>query len=238
VRAWYRASSAVLLHEVHLHVEHFNEALRLFPDDAMLAMFSGSLHEALASSQVQEFVRSATPPVRITLTVGSTRTELGRAETLFKRSLSIDPRNAEARVRLGRVLSLQERHLDALNELRRVNASAPADAPAPAMLQYYGSLFTGDAAEALGRIDEARAAYERAATLYPMAHAPRFAVSQLAAREGDTIAASDTLEVVLARSPDPAADDDPFWTYYEAAGRDADALLDEAYRALTAEPTP
>jgi tetratricopeptide (TPR) repeat protein len=198
-------------------------------------MLGGSLHEALASSQVQEFVRSAT--AGITLTVGSTRTELGRAETLFKRSLSIDPRNAEARIRLGRVLSQQERHLDALNELRRVDASAEA-ASAPPMLQYYGSLFAGDAAEALGRIDEARAAYERAATLYPMAHAPRFAVSQLAARAGNTVAASDTLEVVLARSTDPATDDDPFWTYYEAAGRDADALLEEAYRALTAEVTP
>ena len=241
VRAWYRASSAALLREMHLYSDHFNEALRLFPDDAMLAMLGGSLHEALASSQVQEFVRSGT--AGITLTVGSTRTELGRAETLFKRSLSIDPRNAEARIRLGRVLSQQGRHADALNELRRVDASARADASAeaasaPAMLQYYGSLFTGDAAEALGRIDEARAAYERAATLYPMAHAPRFAMSQLAARAGNTVAASDTLEVVLARSTDPATDDDPFWTYHEAAGRDAGALLEEAYRALTAEPTP
>ena len=244
VRAWYRASSAALLREMHLHSEHFNEALRLFPDDAMLAMLGGSLHEALASSQVQEFLRSATPPMGITLTVGSTRTELGRAETLFKRSLSIDPRNAEARIRLGRVLSLEGRHADAINELRRADASAssdasaPADASAPSILQYYGTLFTGDAAEALGRVDEARSAYERAAARYPMAHAPLLALSQLAAREGDTIAASHTLEVVLSRTSDPAPDDDPFWTYHVAAGRDADVLLAEAYRALTAEPTP
>ena len=237
VRAWYRASSAALLREMHLHSEHFNEALRLFPDDAMLTMLGGSLHEALASSQVQEFVRSATPPMGITVTVGSTRTERGRAETLFRRSLSIDPRNAEARLRLGRVLSLQDRHLDALNELRRVDASVPADASAPAVLQDYGSLFAGDAAEALGRMEEARAAYERAAALYPKAHSPRFALSQLAARAGDTIAASQTLELVLS-GPDPAPDDDPFWTYLEAAGRDADALLAEAYRALTSEATP
>ncbi len=103
--------------------------------------------------------------------------------------------------------------------------------------RYYGSLFAGDAAEALGRMEEARAAYERAAALYPKAHAPRFALSQLAARAGDTIAASQTLELVLS-GPDPAPDDDPFWTYHEAAGRDADALLAEAYRALTSEATP
>ena len=50
VRAWYRASSAVLLREVHLHADHFNEALRLFPDDAMVTMLGGGLHEAFASS--------------------------------------------------------------------------------------------------------------------------------------------------------------------------------------------
>jgi tetratricopeptide (TPR) repeat protein len=231
VRAWYRASSAALVHDMQLHAGHFNEALRLFPDDAMLSMLAGSFHEALASPQVQEFIRSATPPKGITLGVGSTRAELGQAETLFKRSLSIDPRNAEARIRLGRVLSLEGRHADAINELRRVDASDPA------ILQYYGTLFTGDAAEALGRVEEARAAYERAAALYPMAHAPRLALSQLAAREGDTIAASNTLELVLSRT-DPAPDDDPFWTYHVAAGRDANALLAEAYRMLTAEATP
>ena len=63
--------------------------------------------------------------------------------------------------------------------------------------RYHGSLFTGDAAEALGHMDEARAAYERAAVLYPMAHSPRLALSQMAAREGDTIAASQTLELVV-----------------------------------------
>ena len=119
-----------------------------------------------------------------------------------------------------------------------MDAPATAGASAPAMLQYYRSLFTGDAAEALGRVDEARAAYERAAVLYPMAHAPRLALSQMAAREGDTIAASNTLELVLSSTSDPAPDDDPFWTYHVAVGRDANALLAEAYRALTAEATP
>jgi len=71
-----------------------------------------------------------------------------------------------------------------------------------------------------------------------MAHAPRLALSQLAARAGDTLAASQTLELVLSGSADAARDDDPFWTYYEAAGRDAEALLAEANRLLTKEATP
>jgi tetratricopeptide (TPR) repeat protein len=230
VRVWYRASSAALLSNLQLRPEHLASGLRLFPDDAALLTFSGSLHEALAAPRVQAFVRSASLPRGVKLTVGSTRAELGQAESLFRRALSIDPRAVEARLRLGRVLSLLERNRDALNELRQLDSSAPS------MLQYYGSLFIGSAAEALGLADEARAAYERAATLYPLAHAPRFALSQLAASTGNASAAVDTLEPALSSTPDPAAD--PFWTYHQAAGRDADMLIAEAYRALLAETTP
>lgn len=229
VRDWYRASTAALLRELHLHRDHLEDALRLFPDDAVLLMLGGSLHEGLASARVQEFVKSAIVPKGVVLRVGSPRTELGRAESLLRRAVAIDPRAAEARVRLGRVLSLQEKHADALNELRRLDAAAPP------LLQYFGSLFAGEAAEALGRADEARAAYERAATLYPRAHAPRFALSQLATSTGDAVPASKALEPVLSASQDPVLADDPFWTYLNAAGRDADALLETAYRTLTAE---
>jgi len=64
------------------------------------------------------------------------------------------------------------------------------------------------------------------------------AVGAHAARAGDTLAASQTLELVLSGSADAARDDDPFWTYHEAAGRDAEALLAEANRLLTQEATP
>lgn len=223
---WYRASSSALLRDFQMHVDHFDQALRLFPDDPLLLMFAGSLREGLASTRVQEFIRSAVLPAGVTLKVGAPRTELERAEALLRRSVKIDPRAPEARVRLGRVLSLQTRYADALTELRRLHPSAPQ------MLQYYAALFTGDAAEALGRRDDARAAYEHAATLYPPAQAPRFALSQLALRDGDTPRAVKALEVVLSATSNSAPEDDPFWTYHTASGRDAAALLTQAYRAL------
>jgi tetratricopeptide (TPR) repeat protein len=232
VRDWYRASSAVLLRNLLLYVDHFDQALRLFPDDPLLLMFGGSFHEALASSGVQSFVRSATLPRGVVLRVGSPRTELGRAEPLLQRALKIDPRAAEARVRLGRVLSLQARHADALSELRRLDSSAPS------ILQYYGNLFAGDAAEALGRVDEARAAYERAAKLYPLAQAPRLALSHLAESAGNRANAIQVIEPVLTAQREPAPEDDPFWTYFTAAGRDAGALLATAYRTLSEEAAP
>jgi tetratricopeptide (TPR) repeat protein len=194
VRDWYRASCAALLHNSQLHSEHFDQALRLLPDDPMLLMFGGALHETLASSRVQAFVKTAMPPRGVVLRVGTARTELGRAEPLLRRALTIDPRAAEARVRLGRVLSLQERHADALSELRRFDAAAPQ------LLQYYASLFAGAAAEAMSRADEARLAYERAAALYPRAHAPRLALSQLATSTGDVDRAVQALDNMLSIS--------------------------------------
>jgi tetratricopeptide (TPR) repeat protein len=229
---WYRASSSALLRDFQMHADHFDQALRLFPDDPLLLMFAGSLHEDLASARVQEFIRSAVVPPGVTLRVGSSKTELERAEALLRRSVKIDARAPDARVRLGRVLSLQTRYADALTELRQLDASAPQ------MLQYYAALFTGDAAEALGRRDDARAAYGPAAKLYPQAQAPRFALSQLALRDGDTPGAVKVLENVLSMASKSAADNDPFWTYHTAAGRDTAALLTQAYRALSEAGSP
>lgn len=232
VRRWYQASGAALLRDLQLNPDHFDDALRLFPDDARLLLLAGSLHETLASPSLQALLKSASLPIATTFSIGSARAELGRAEPLLRRAVSIDPHDAEARIRLGRILSLQGRHAEALTELKQVNQSAPG------LLQYYASLFTGDAAEALGRLDEAHVAYTRAASLYPRAQAPRFALSQLIAGAGDLRAAGDALDRALSDASEPTPDDDPHWTYHVAVGRDADALLVKAYRALYAETAP
>ena len=52
------------------------------------------------------------------------------------------------------------------------------------LLLYYGNMFLGAEADALGLTDEARQAYERAGELYPLAQSPRLALSALAARSG------------------------------------------------------
>jgi tetratricopeptide (TPR) repeat protein len=226
VRDWYRASCAALLARLHLHGDHFDKALRLFPNDPLVLLFAGSFHEALSSASVQGFVRSTVRARGVDFGVGSTRTELDRAEPLYRRALKIDPDAAETLVRLGRVLSLQERHAEALGELRRVDASASP------MLQYYRALFAGEAAEALGRLDEARAAYEHAAELYPRAQAPPLALSQLSMRAGDSTRAANAIKNLLAAPSEPELEDDPFWSYYNAAGRDANILLAQAYQAL------
>jgi tetratricopeptide (TPR) repeat protein len=94
-------------------------------------------------------------------------------------------------------------------------------------LQYYANLYLGREEQALGRRDAARAAFERAASLYPRAQSPYLALSQLARRYGDRPGAWVALQPLLglpARAPDR---EDPWWDYYGSAGRHADALLAE-----------
>jgi hypothetical protein len=82
-------------------------------------------------------------------------------------------------------------------------------------LLYLAELFLGSEEEALGNTAAARAAYGRAAALYPRAQSPRFALSQLARRAGDRAAAQRELRLI-AELPEQETDrEDPWWTYYD-----------------------
>jgi tetratricopeptide (TPR) repeat protein len=157
--------------------------VRLFPDDPFLLRLRGGYHDALASSEVQAFARSS----GVAVNIGSAQSELRAAESHYRRALALDDA-VDTRIRLGRAPSLQNRHAEALAFLGLLDADAPPH------LQYYAALFTGRAAEARGRAGEAREAYERAAALFPRAQAPRFALSHLAASQGDLASATTVLE--------------------------------------------
>jgi tetratricopeptide (TPR) repeat protein len=171
-------------------------------------------------------VQSARLPAGARLDIGSDRQELQRAESLFRRSLASNPRHAEARVRLGRVLALLGRPVAAVQELR----TALADTT-DRLLLYYALLCLGDAAESAGDLERARQAYADARALYPRAQSPRLALSQMANRTGDRRTALGELQaaMALANGPDGA---DPWWTYSVAAGRDARARIAAVYDAV------
>lgn len=220
VRQWYRATVAWMeQHEDH-EIDHVDRAHELFPDDPDMLFLTACMHETFASSHIQSAVRSAVVPSGFSFGLGSDRAELRKAEALFRRAIAARPRFAEARLRLGRTLTLLGQPAAASTELREA-----IDSTNDPLLQYYGHLFLGAAEEALSRFDEARAAYERAAALYPASQSPLLALSELARRRGDRGAALRAMELVFAL---PAAEPeraDPWWTYHVAQGRDADALL-------------
>jgi tetratricopeptide (TPR) repeat protein len=138
---------------------------------------------------------------------------------------------AEARVRRGRVLRALGRYQEASDELRRAEAGL-----LNVQLRYYAALFLGDAHAALGQYASARDSYGRAIALYPNAQSPRLALSLVARRTGDRVAALREIATILARPADEGALADPLWTYHVWQQRPASDLLAELRESFRAKP--
>jgi tetratricopeptide (TPR) repeat protein len=213
---------------------HLNRARQLFPSDPDILFLSATQCETYAGAPIQTAMRSARLPTGVTLDVGSDREELREAEALFRRLLEIKPGHAEARLRYGRVLGELGKRQESAAELRRAVADL-TDAP----LRYYANLFLGAAEEALGDRDAARVAYEQAAEGFPMAQSPLLALSQLARRSGDRRGALRAIDRLFALAPEDRGErDDPWWWYYVAQARDADALLEAMRQPFVSERLP
>jgi len=121
-------------------------------------------------------------------------------------------------VRLGHTLGELGRHKEAAAELRQAIDARP-DKPR----LYLAELFLGRAEAAIGRRDEARWHYERAASLYPNAQSPLLALSGLARQTGDRASAQRSLaSLVAVNDSEPF---DPWWEFYQSHKDDADALM-------------
>jgi tetratricopeptide (TPR) repeat protein len=226
-RVWYAGTAAELARrrdfaELDVHLDHARD---LLPDDADILLASGCLHEAFAGSTAQ-----AAAQQRASLRIGGRSTNLRRAERYFRQALSVDPGLTEARLRLGRVLDLQNRHKEAVTELRRAIDSAEDSNQA-----YFSYLFLGRAQESLGQLAAAHASFRRASELYPFAQSPALALSRLAVQRGDDQGARRVLQNALnLRSDDPRSLD-PWWIYGIGPGRYADTKLSELYETVLEE---
>ena len=65
-------------------------------------------------------------------------------------------------------------------------------------------------------------AFESAAALFPAAQSPQLALSRLAAESGDEAGTRTLVDRLLAAG---AHDEDPWWIYHRANGRDAAGFL-------------
>ena len=131
-------------------------AREIFPADPDLLFLSGCQRETYAAARIQSVIRTAVLPTGVRLDIGSDEDELRRAETFLGRAVKANPDMPEGRLHYGRVLSLRNRHAEAVSELRQALASMDDE-----LLRYYGELFLGAAEEALGHFDAARDAYAR-----------------------------------------------------------------------------
>jgi len=244
-RRFYRATGAVLQlwgEDPELST-HLVAGRRLLGDDAVLLLYEGTQQLAYSGARAQRFFdeRRASLPARTSLPpnhgiVGQPREALGervpppsvqdsraRAERFFRRALVIDASLVEARIRLAHVLVDANRHDEAAAELE-----VAARSPLPQLLDYYGSLLLGRAQRARRQFDAARAAFERARSIYPTAPAPRLGLSEVAMTRGDRTRGLEHL--LSGATAARAAVNEPWWTIDRVHEPSAQTLLADLRR--------
>lgn len=224
---WYQATVTWMAGVEIWNAAHVNASIARFDNDASLQFLAGCLHEKLASSATQAAIASSRLPPGVTLDVDSPADELKEATARLRRAVVLDPRHVEARIRLGRALTLTGRGGAAIDELR-----AALRLTKEPEQNYFAQIFLGAAFESVNNAESAQTAYRAAATLFPRAQVPRLALSQLAALSGDRTESRSAIEPLLA-AKDGESQADPWWTYYPSCGRHAADLLDQARRRLT-----
>jgi tetratricopeptide (TPR) repeat protein len=222
VNRWYRATASWMQQQQQYNSNHLARARELFPDDDEIVFLSGCERETQAGPALQSAARSAVLPTGISIDIPSERAALRDAEGFFRRALTLNPRRADAHLRLGHVLLERRAPQDAADELRKA-LSATTDP----QLRYFGSMFLGAAEETQGHLDEAGRSYAAASELYPRAQSPYLALSGLSRRRGDRSASLVHIQRLFDLHDDG---EDPWWSYRTVQAQQADELLEELRR--------
>lgn len=242
---WYHAHAAYLMRVQQFGEvsSHLDRAAQLFPLDARIQFDLGALSELLGlprsrlvlddpqaqhalgstsgqrliadprllqSAGLLNFTRAGSIPTR--------EAANAEAELRYRRALELDKTIVEARIRLGRLVTLRARYTDALKELD----AAIAAKPAPVLL-FYANLFAGRAARGAGQSERAAVYFTRALELYPDAQSALLGASQVALVRADlagALARVQRLETAMQSHPY-----DPWWDYHLGAGRQHEVLL-------------
>jgi tetratricopeptide (TPR) repeat protein len=144
---------------------------------------------------------------------------LDEAEKSYRRVLAREPAAIEARLRLGRILTLRGDNESAVRTLADVPDSA-----APALV-YLARLFEGDALERLTRTADARQRYDAAIRAFPQGQAAQLALAYSQYEDGARTDAAGRIHD--STSDRRVADDgDPWFWYSMGLGRGARAELE------------
>jgi tetratricopeptide (TPR) repeat protein len=208
-RLWHLAAFALLAGAIdpdglEAHVVH---AKFQFPNEPWLAF------ERAVATELRTFPRLVAETRAQPAAVTRNLEEAARRYTEAARQ---DATRAEAMIRRGRVQAALGRHDEALASL---DQAAQTDDPA---LEYLRHLFRAQALERLDRIDDAKQAYESALAIRPQAQSASMGLAALLFRRGDRDLADKRVEALLNR---PTRTDDPFWLYWPADYRHADARV-------------
>ena len=234
-RAWFRAVGALYQQNADLGQlrAHLLAGAELVPEDPVLLLYEGALHQAFADPRVQSYITRLRRPEQgkpnrfpVSYAIEDADRELGIAERTLRRALAIDPSLVEARIRLAHVEGARGKPAEAIALARQT-----LESPLPGFLEYYGAMVLGRAEARLGHYGEARAAFGRAVARYPGSQAARVALSHVGLAEGrsaDAVAA-----LVQALGPDASEKfEDPWRAYFLRHEPDAQSRLDDFRRSV------
>jgi tetratricopeptide (TPR) repeat protein len=181
-------------------------AQQRFPQDPLVALALGSLHEAHAA-----------PNALVEASVGRQgnlekwRQEerafrLDQALAAYRQAVALDPTLAEAHLRLGHVLLLTGQTEEADAAFARAST-----ATGDRRWRYLAEMLRADGADARGDRAAARERYQAALAAWPEAQSPVLALSRLEASDGDWPAAQARLSTLAPRAGGRA--EDPWWAY-------------------------
>ena len=146
--------------------------------------------------------------------------QLNVARESFEKALSIEPGQAEARLRLGRVLWRLGRVREAQEPLRQA-AIAKEES-----IRYLAHLFLGQCLEDSQDLGSAINEYKAAVSLRPETQVGAVALAHALSLRGDAEHAREILEPALALSGQRRTVD-PYWIYLIGTPEAAEALLEE-----------
>lgn len=223
--------------------------LSVLPDDDAFLFDYGCLHEGLmapsarvvlgdvfsrssaGSGESAGLERSGPAWTRETSTFQTRSADFAvhveQAFRAYRQVVQMNPRAAEARVRLGHVECVRG---SCANGMRDMRAGAELASEDPAV-RYYAAMFLGQAQESRRRYEEARRDYERAAALFPLAQSPLLALGALADRTGDRSAARRLVSQLWSLPVDGEHRYDPWWDY-DGGPRDGESLIRQVYRLM------
>jgi len=220
---WYHAIALFMLDE-QLFAElepHLRKGTELFFADGRQAFDFGCLADALGSRRVQAILISTPVLGTFRPNVPQAVAAHALAEQRFSRALDLDQNLVEARVRLARIYTEQNKNEDALALL--ITAFRVPMAPET---EYMAHLIAARAGAGVSNEADALAHLNSARALFPTAQTPVIAMSELALERGDLQEAA-AVAGALRAGPAPVERVDPWWLYFQAPWIDHTMLIEQ-----------
>jgi tetratricopeptide (TPR) repeat protein len=233
-RRWLLAMGYYYLSQLEedLATASLEEALELSPEDDEILVALGSVRETMSLMQVGNSSETLSPSDGALPPTNSSeyrsmlaklrgysvsQTQLEAAESFYRKALELEGKNAEAHLRLGRVLQQTGREDEALRELSWVTENSR-----DRFLKGTAHLFTGRLLEGRQQYEDALLHFREAVSLQPHWQVAQIALGHTLHRTGERRSSKEIIEEAI--RPKQGSKQGGLWHYYFCRDRFIDAI--------------